>query len=59
MAPFYVLEVRGRRSGRTITLPVDPIEFEGHRYLVCARAFELIGRLLESGRHPIAIVCSR
>jgi hypothetical protein len=34
---FYVLEVRGRRSGRTISLPVDPIEFEGHRYLVCAR----------------------
>ncbi len=34
---FYVLEVRGRKSGRTLTLPVDPIEFEGHRYLVCAR----------------------
>jgi hypothetical protein len=34
---FYVLEVRGRRSGRTISLPVDPIEFEGRRYLVCAR----------------------
>jgi|SRR5271169_507702 len=34
---FYVLEVRGRKSGRTFTLPVDPIEFERHRYLVCAR----------------------
>ena len=34
---FYVLEVRGRKSGRTLTLPVDPIEFEGRRYLVCAR----------------------
>ena len=34
---FYVLEVRRRKSGRTLTLPVDPIEFEGHRYLVCAR----------------------
>jgi deazaflavin-dependent oxidoreductase (nitroreductase family) len=34
---FWVLEVRGRRSGRTISLPVDPIEFEGRRYLVCAR----------------------
>jgi hypothetical protein len=34
---FYVLEVRGRRSGRTISLPVDPIELEGRRYLVCAR----------------------
>ena len=26
---FYVLEVRGRRSGRTFVVPVDPIEFEG------------------------------
>jgi hypothetical protein len=34
---FYVLEVRGRRSGRTISLPVDPIEVAGRRYLVCAR----------------------
>jgi hypothetical protein len=34
---FFVLEVRGRKSGRTFTLPVDPIEFEGHRYLICAR----------------------
>ena len=34
---FYVLEVRGRRSGRTISLPVDPIGFQGRRYLVCAR----------------------
>jgi hypothetical protein len=34
---FQVLEVRGRRSGRTIALPVDPIEVAGQRYLVCAR----------------------
>jgi hypothetical protein len=34
---FYVLEVRGRKSGRVISLPVDPIEIEGRRYLVCAR----------------------
>jgi hypothetical protein len=34
---FYVLEVRGRKSGRTLTLPVDPIEFEGRRYLVSPR----------------------
>ena len=34
---FYVLEVRGRKSGRTFTLPVDPIEVEGRRYLVCVR----------------------
>ena len=34
---FYVLEVRGRRSGRTISPPVDPIEFQGRGYLICAR----------------------
>jgi hypothetical protein len=34
---FYVLEVRGRRSGRTISLPVDPLDFGGRLYLVCAR----------------------
>jgi len=34
---FYVLEVRGRKTGRTISLPVDPLDLEGQRYLVCAR----------------------
>jgi deazaflavin-dependent oxidoreductase (nitroreductase family) len=34
---FWVLEVRGRRSGRTISLPVDPLDLDGRRYLVCAR----------------------
>jgi hypothetical protein len=34
---FYVLEVHGRKSGRTISLPVDVLEFQGRRYLVCAR----------------------
>jgi len=34
---FYVLEVRGRRSGRMISLPVDPLFVEGRCYLVCAR----------------------
>jgi hypothetical protein len=34
---FYVLEVRGRKSGRTIRLPVDPLDLDGQRYLVCAR----------------------
>src|SRR6516225_1658592 len=34
---FYVLEVHGRKSGRTISLPVDPLDLDGQRYLVCAR----------------------
>jgi hypothetical protein len=39
---FYVLEVRGRKSGKTFTLPVDPIEFKGLHYLVLRpRQFQL------------------
>lgn len=34
---FYVLEVRGRSSGRMISLPVDPLDVAGRRYLVSAR----------------------
>jgi hypothetical protein len=34
---FYILEVRGRKSGKTISLPVDPLDLDGQRYLVCAR----------------------
>jgi hypothetical protein len=34
---FFVLEVRGRSSGRVISLPVDLLELDGRRYLVCAR----------------------
>jgi hypothetical protein len=34
---FYVLEVPGRKTGRTISLPVDPLDLDGRRYLVCAR----------------------
>jgi len=34
---FYVLEVRGRKSGKTISLPVNPLDLYGLRYLVCAR----------------------
>ena len=34
---FHVLEVRGRKSGKTISLPVDPLDLDGQRYLICAR----------------------
>jgi hypothetical protein len=34
---FFVLEVRGRKTGRTTSLPVDPILVDGERYLVCPR----------------------
>jgi len=32
-----VLEVRGRKSGEWRSTPVNPLEFEGERYIVAAR----------------------
>ena len=32
-----ILEVPGRKSGKTQTVPVNPLEFEGKRYLVAPR----------------------
>jgi hypothetical protein len=29
--------VRGRKSGKMISLPIDPLDLDGRRYLVCAR----------------------
>jgi hypothetical protein len=34
-ARMVTLEVRGRRSGRTIALPLVPVPLDGERYLVC------------------------
>jgi len=34
---FCVLEVRGRKTGKPISLPVHPLDLDGRRYLVCAR----------------------
>jgi hypothetical protein len=34
---FHVLEVRARRSGRIVSLPVDPVDIAGQRYLVSPR----------------------
>jgi hypothetical protein len=33
----YVLEVRGRKSGRTYATPVDVLELDGRRFLVSPR----------------------
>ena len=62
---FYVLEVRGRNSGRTISIPVDPLDLGGHRYLVCARGnSNWVGNARAAGqvvlaramrRHPYAV----
>src|SRR5438034_9182409 len=33
----YLLEVRGRKSGRTYSTPIDLLELNGKRYLVAPR----------------------
>lgn len=33
----YLLEVRGRKSGKLYATPVDLLEVDGHRYLVAGR----------------------
>jgi len=33
----YLLEVRGRKTGRLYTAPIDLLVLEGRRYLVCPR----------------------
>ena len=37
IAGSRVLEVKGRKSGEWRQTPVNPLEFEGHRYLVAPR----------------------
>jgi deazaflavin-dependent oxidoreductase (nitroreductase family) len=36
-AHIYLLEVRGRKSGKLYVTPVDPLELDGRRYLVAPR----------------------
>jgi hypothetical protein len=61
------LEVVGRRSGRTVTLPLVPVPLDGERYLVCmlgpganwVRNVEAAGgsAVLRSGRaEPVRLV---
>ena len=33
----YLLEVRGRKSGRVYSTPVDVLDLDGRRFLVCGR----------------------
>jgi deazaflavin-dependent oxidoreductase (nitroreductase family) len=32
-----VLTVKGRKSGKAFSIPVNPLDFEGKRYLLCPR----------------------
>ena len=39
LAHNYLLEVRGRKTGRTYATPVNVLEHEGRRYLVAPRGY--------------------
>ncbi len=34
LGPFWLLSVRGRKTGKTYTVPVAPLTWEGKRWLV-------------------------
>ncbi len=52
-APGYMrlLEVRGRKSGKTFTTPVNVLDFQGKRWLVAARG--------EARRDRVGSQCAR
>lgn len=62
-----LLEVRGRKSGQVRATPVNPLELEGHRYLLSPRGetqwvrnFRAAGEaVLRVGNHRDAIVLVR
>ena len=56
---FYVLEVRGRKSGKTISLPVDPLDLDGQRYLVCARGNATGVRNARTAGKPVLVLAMR
>jgi deazaflavin-dependent oxidoreductase (nitroreductase family) len=50
VAGSYVLEVRGRKSGEPRRTPVNPLSFQGNRYLVAPRGHtQWVRNLRESG----------
>ncbi|MGA7871827.1 MAG: nitroreductase/quinone reductase family protein [Candidatus Binatus sp.] len=54
-APGYMrlLEVRGRKSGRTFTTPVNVLEFQGRRWLVAARGETAWARNARAAGHVV------
>jgi deazaflavin-dependent oxidoreductase (nitroreductase family) len=54
-APGYMrlLEVRGRKSGRTFTTPVNLLEFQGKRWLVAARGETAWARNARAAGHVV------
>ena len=54
-APGYMrlLEVRGRKSGRTFTTPVNVLDFNGRRWLVAARGETAWARNARAAGHVV------
>ena len=54
-APGYMrlLEVRGRKSGKTFTTPVNILEFQGKRWLVAARGETAWARNARASGHIV------
>ncbi len=54
-APGYMrlLEVRGRKSGKTFTTPVNILEFKGKRWLVAARGETAWARNARAAGHIV------
>jgi deazaflavin-dependent oxidoreductase (nitroreductase family) len=54
-APGYMrlLEVRGRKSGKTFTTPVNILEFNGKRWLVAARGETAWARNARAAGHVV------
>jgi deazaflavin-dependent oxidoreductase (nitroreductase family) len=54
-APGYMrlLEVRGRKSGKTFTTPVNILEFQGKRWLVAARGETAWARNARAAGHIV------
>ncbi len=55
IAPGYMrlLEVRGRKSGKTFTTPVNLLEFQGRRWLVGARGETAWARNARAAGHIV------
>ena len=51
-APGYMrlLEVRGRKSGKTFTTPVNVLEFQGKRWTSCCARRDCMGSQCARGR---------
>src|SRR5260370_31325744 len=54
-APGYMrlLEVRGRKSGKTFTTPVNVLDFDGRRWLVAARGETAWARNARAAGHVV------